>query len=192
MLVVAVVGTWLLARPSATERGVAERRAQSAANDIDVGGEVVAAAAAAAPAIQDVLDDTHDVLPADAGSRQPVQARATRAQVQQWQERVAEASTQLEVAGSAGTSVNVARNALAAATDQLGVVVDLYDVALDLPPEQAASLLPIIGAARVAAVDAWNTAAIQVDVVSIDSGLGHSHVYLSGTPGQPPPEDGGG
>lgn len=190
-VVVAVVATWLVMRPSSVERRADELREEAAAADLEVGADLVDTAVEVLPDVQQVVHDTHDVLPTEDAPDQPVDTLASPEQLDTWRASIEEARDDLADVGSAGTAVNVARNGLVVASEHLLVVLDLYQDALDLEPEQADALLADVGVARRAAVESWNTAAIQVDVVSIDSGIGHSHVYVSGIPGQPPPDDGG-
>lgn len=190
LVVVVAVVTWLLARPSSVERRAEELREESATRDVEVGEQLVEVSVATVPQVQAVLDDTWAALPEVDGT-EPVEQPATRAEVDQWRGVVGQILADLDEVGSAGSEVNVARNGLVGAAEQLLVVCDLYDVARQLPEEEAASLLTATATARRAAVETWNTAAIQVDVVSIDTGQGHSHVYVAGAPGEPLPDDGG-
>lgn len=189
LVAVVALGTWLLSRPSSMERRVAELQAESDARDQEVGTQLIDVSLATVSEVQAVLDDTHAALP-DVDGDGSIEQPASQADIEAWRESVGQVVSDIDGVGSAGSAVNVARNGLVGAGEQLQVVLDLYEVALDLPPDQASELLSATAAARQAAADAWNTAAIQLDVVSIEMGRGHSHVYVSGVPGEPLPDHG--
>jgi hypothetical protein len=85
---------------------------------------------------------------------------------------------------SGGTGVNIARSGLAAAVRALGAAVDLYATAMAQPPDTRGALLELAGRQRDIAVATWSTAATQLDVLNIDAGNGHAHVFLPAAPGQ--------
>jgi hypothetical protein len=85
---------------------------------------------------------------------------------------------------SGGTGVNIARSGLAAAVRSLDAAVDLYAEAIALPPDARGPLLELAGRQRDIAVATWSSAATQLDVLNIDAGNGHAHVFLPAVPGQ--------
>jgi hypothetical protein len=85
---------------------------------------------------------------------------------------------------SAGTGVNVARSAFAAAVDTLDRAVSLYEEALRAAPEGKAALLTLAGRERNSAVTVWSVGATQLDKLNVDAGNGHAHVFLPAVPGQ--------
>lgn len=188
-VVVVALATWLVTRPSSMERRVAELEAESDARDDEVGARLIDVSLGTVEDVQAVLDGTHAALPPVDGT-DPVDQPATQDQLDEWRESVEQVVTAIDEVGSAGSAVNVARNGLVGAGEQLEVVLDLYGVALDLSPDDASELLSATASARQQAADAWNTAAIQLDVVSIEMGRGHSHVYVAGIPGEPLPDHG--
>lgn len=85
---------------------------------------------------------------------------------------------------SGGTGVNIARSGLAAAVRTLDAAVDTYAAALALPPDARGTVLELAGRQRDTAVATWSSAATQLDVLNVDAGNGHAHVFLPAGPGQ--------
>ena len=85
---------------------------------------------------------------------------------------------------SGATGVNIARSGLAAAVRTLDTAVDTYAAALALPPDARTPLLELAGRQRDIAIATWSSAATQLDVLNIDAGNGHAHVFLPAVPGQ--------
>jgi hypothetical protein len=85
---------------------------------------------------------------------------------------------------SGGTAVNIARSGLAAAVRQLDAAVDLYAAATALPPEARGTQVELAGRQRDIAIATWSSAATQLDVLNVDAGNGHAHVFLPAVPGQ--------
>jgi hypothetical protein len=83
---------------------------------------------------------------------------------------------------SAGNGVNVARTGMRTAVQQLAAAVDGFAAAATAPAPLASDLLALAGAQRTLALRAWSVAALQLDVISIDAGKGHVHVYLPSGP----------
>ncbi|HWK25959.1 MAG TPA: hypothetical protein VNS09_05310 [Solirubrobacter sp.] len=86
---------------------------------------------------------------------------------------------------SGETDTNVARGALATATRGLARTAETYQLALRRP-EARRALLASARAQRDDAMNAWDIAAVQVDVINIDAGFGHQHPVRPGGNGTPP------
>ena len=84
-----------------------------------------------------------------------------------WEPALREAAAAYDDPPSGETATNVARGALAAATDLLVSATAAYPD----DPERAAEL-------RRLAVRMWSVGATQLDAVNIEAGNGHQHVFL--------------
>jgi hypothetical protein len=109
---------------------------------------------------------------------------AAASDVEGWQAVTGKAVEDFANPPSGGTGVNIARSGLAAAVRSLDAAVDTYAAALAQPPAARATLFELAGRQRDIAVATWSTAATQLDVLNIDSGNGHAHVFLPAAPGQ--------
>jgi hypothetical protein len=109
---------------------------------------------------------------------------ASASDVEGWQAVSGKAVEDFANPPSGGTGVNIARSGLAAAVRSLDAAVDTYAAALAQPPAARATLFELAGRQRDIAVATWSTAATQLDVLNIDSGNGHAHVFLPAAPGQ--------
>ncbi|GIG90697.1 hypothetical protein Pen02_56330 [Plantactinospora endophytica] len=127
-----------------------------------------------------VLDGLAAAVPVNAAAG-PL---AAPADVTGWQATTAKAVEGFADPPSAGTGVNIARSGLAAAVRALDLAVDTYAAALAVPPANRAQVLELAGRQRDVAVAAWSTAATQLDVLNVDAGNGHAHVFLPAVPGQ--------
>ncbi|MDQ7904484.1 hypothetical protein RB614_08100 [Phytohabitans sp. ZYX-F-186] len=107
-----------------------------------------------------------------------------RSDVDGWREVTGKAVADFANPPSGGTGVNIARSGLAAAVRSLDAAVDTYAAALAQPPTGRDALVELAGRQRDIAVATWSTAATQLDVLNIDSGNGHAHVFLPAAPGQ--------
>lgn len=111
----------------------------------------------------------------------PPSPAATKSDVERWQAVTGKAVEDFANPPSGGTGVNIARSGLTAAVRSLDAAVDTYAAALAQP---APALFELAGRQRDIAVATWSTAATQLDVLNIDSGNGHAHVFLPAAPGQ--------
>jgi hypothetical protein len=109
---------------------------------------------------------------------------ASVSDVERWQAATGKAVEEVADPPSGGTGVNVARSGLAAAVRALDGAVDTYAAALAQPPAARASLWALAGRQRDTAVATWSSAATQLDVLNVDAGNGHVHVFLPAAPGQ--------
>ncbi|BCB88333.1 hypothetical protein [Phytohabitans suffuscus] len=127
------------------------------------------------------------VLDGLAGAVPPGQApgpAARQSDVDGWRKVTGEVVESFANPPSGGTGVNIARSGLAAAVRTLDAAVDTYAAALAQPAAARAPLFELAGRQRDIAVATWSTAATQLDVLNIDSGNGHAHVFLPAAPGQ--------
>ncbi|GAA2339933.1 hypothetical protein GCM10010170_022480 [Dactylosporangium salmoneum] len=85
---------------------------------------------------------------------------------------------------SAGTAVNIARGSLAAGARQLDLAVDTYAAAVKAAEPDRPALLTLAGRQRDTAVATWSVGATQLDLLNVDTGRGHQHVFLPSAPGQ--------
>ncbi|GAA4446446.1 hypothetical protein GCM10023170_026650 [Phytohabitans houttuyneae] len=109
---------------------------------------------------------------------------ASQSDVAGWQTVTGKAVEDFANPPSGGTGVNIARSGLAAAVRSLDAAVDTYAAALAQPAAGRAALFELAGRQRDIAVATWSTAATQLDVLNVDSGNGHAHVFLPAAPGQ--------
>ncbi|WP_173134343.1 hypothetical protein [Kibdelosporangium persicum] len=107
---------------------------------------------------------------------------ATKEQVSGWKQITKGYVAEFAERPSAGTAVNIARSGLASSVQQLDLAVDTYAQALDAPGKE--TWLQTAGRQRDAAIVTWSIAATQLDVLNIDSGRGHAHIFLPSKPGQ--------
>ncbi|MEU3458068.1 hypothetical protein ABZ671_31440 [Micromonospora sp. NPDC006766] len=118
--------------------------------------------------------------PDGATSGPAVDAAAARG----WQTTTGKAVEAFAAPPSGGTGLNIARSGLSAAVRQLDLAVATYAAALTVPDARRPELLAIAARQRDTAVATWSTAATQLDVLNIDAGHGHTHVFLPAAPGQ--------
>lgn len=164
---------WAVAtRPEPVEQLIAA----DAARDVQRVEELVALARQGQDDLAPVMGGLATALPADGAptAGDPVEAAA-------WSTTATQVAETFDDPPSAGTAVNVARGALASATDQLVVATDTYVQALAAESEAQQRLLELAVRQRDAAVMTWSVGATQLDVVSIDAGFGHVHVFLDGS-----------
>lgn len=127
-----------------------------------------------------VLTGMAAALPA---GQAPSQA-ASPSDVEGWQAVTGKTVEEFANPPSGGTGVNIARSGLAAAVRALDAAVDVYAATLAVSPAERGTLLELAGRQRDIAVATWSSAATQLDVLNIDAGNGHAHVFLPAVPGQ--------
>jgi hypothetical protein len=115
---------------------------------------------------------------------QPPGPAANTSDVDGWSTATGKAVEEFAEPPSGGTGVNIARSGLAAAVRSLDAAVDTYAAALALPADARGVLLELTGRQRDIAVSTWSTAATQLDLLNVDAGNGHTHVFLPAVPGQ--------
>ncbi|MDG4832931.1 hypothetical protein O7627_27020 [Solwaraspora sp. WMMD1047] len=172
-VVVALVGGligYVVGRPDATERTIAQLREAEVERDVEQIIELTAMARRTAEQLSPILTAVREA--ADAG-RTPEPA-----QVEQWQQTLGQLTAQFADPPSGTTATNVARGGLRSAVDQAAVAIDL--VALAAAGDAAGATGQVALAARQVdlAVVTWSVAASQLDQINIDAGQGHQHVFL--------------
>ncbi|TDB82533.1 hypothetical protein [Micromonospora sp. KC721] len=163
-----------------TDDRVAALRAEENKRDAAQVVELTARARQVQESLLPVLDGLATAVPV---AKAPGPA-ASRPEVERWQAATGKAVEDFANPPSGGTGVNIARSGLAAAVQTLDAAVDTYAAALDQPPAGRASLFELTGRQRDAAVAIWGSAATQLDVLNVDAGNGHAHVFLPAVPGQ--------
>jgi hypothetical protein len=161
------------------EARVAEREAAEVERNEAQVAELVDLARATLDDLEPVVDGMAGALPLDGSPG----VAADAATVAQWRSAVDGAAADFADPPSGATATNVARGGFRSAVDQLGSAVTAYELALTADPATRPGLERLAGELRTQAVAAWSVAATQLDVVAIDSGLGHTHVYLPAAPG---------
>jgi hypothetical protein len=181
LVVVAFLAGLLLGRPvAAITAPPRDEVAELIAQDIRRDSAQIESLTAQARRIHAGLLPVLNGLPAtNPASTQPV---ATREQVAAWHTVTKGFVGEFVDRPSAGTSVNIARSGLAASVQQLDLAVATYAQALDAPDR--ANWLTTSARQRDIGVVTWSVAATQLDVLNIDSGRGHVHLFLPSQPGQ--------
>jgi hypothetical protein len=175
-VVVALVGGligYVVGRPDATERTIAQLREAEVERDVEQIIELTAMARRTAEQLSPILTAVREA--ADAG-------RAPEAtQVEQWQQTLGQLTSQFADPPSGTTATNVARGGLRSAVDQAAVAIDLVALAAAGPTADGAGDQLALAARQVdLAVVTWSVAASQLDQINIDAGQGHQHVFLDG------------
>ncbi|MFD0747242.1 hypothetical protein ACFQ1L_39630 [Phytohabitans flavus] len=159
---------------------VAELQAEEAKRDSAQIVELTTKARQVQERLVPVLEGMATAVPAG----KPVGPAASQSDVAGWQEITGKVVEDFANPPSGGTGVNIARSGLAAAVRSLDAAVDTYAAALAQPASGRGPLFELAGRQRDIAVATWSTAATQLDVLNIDSGNGHAHVFLPAAPGQ--------
>ncbi|MDG4763213.1 hypothetical protein O7632_03680 [Solwaraspora sp. WMMD406] len=163
-----------------TDDPVAVLQAQEAERDAAQVVELTEMARRTQESLVPVLDGLATAVPVS----QPPGPAATAPEVEGWQAVTDQLVEDFANPPSGGTGVNIARSGLAAAVRTLDAAVDLYAAALVQPADSRGPLLELAGRQRDIAVATWSTAATQLDVLNIEAGNGHIHIFLPAVPGQ--------
>ncbi|WP_406045084.1 hypothetical protein OG799_11790 [Micromonospora sp. NBC_00898] len=167
-------------RPDPVQVEVHKLQEQDAARDKAQTKELTATARDVQGRLLPVLNEMSAALPVDPlATAKP----ATAAQVSAWRAVTGAAVERFAHPPSGGTAVNVARSGLANAVRALDAAVRMYETSLSAPPAIRPGLVALAAEQRDLAVAAWSTTATQLDVVNIDEGFGHAHVFLPAAPG---------
>ncbi|MEH1130134.1 hypothetical protein [Micromonospora sp. CPCC 206061] len=159
---------------------VAALRAQEAERDAAQIVELTSLARRVRESLVPVLEGLAKSVPVG----QPPGPAARQSDVEGWRVTTGKAVEDFANPPSGGTGVNIARSGLAAAVRTLDAAVDTYATALSQPQAGRGTLLELAGRQRDIAVATWSTAATQLDVLNVDAGNGHTHVFLPAAPGQ--------
>ncbi|MGM1064834.1 hypothetical protein [Saccharothrix sp. Mg75] len=172
-------GSWM-SGPDPTQRRIAELEQAEAQRDVEQVGAVTELAKGGRDRLAPVLAAMAGAAPPPGGAS-PV--APTAEDVRGWRDVVAAEVRRYEETPSAGNGVNVARTGLRTAVEQLAAAVDGFAAAAGAPQPLAGELLALAGAQRTLALRTWSVAALQLDVINVDAGKGHVHVYLPSAPG---------
>jgi len=181
LLGVVFVAGLLLGRPVAEpeQDPVAEMESQEVQRDLDQIESLTEQAQRIHDGLLPVLDGLAATLPVGGPSLGTV---ATPTQVADWQKVTKGFVDEFAERPSAGTGVNIARSGLAASLQQLDSAVAAYAQGLVAPDRE--SWLRASARQRDLAVVTWSVAATQLDMLNIEAGRGHRHVFLPSRPGQ--------
>ena len=160
---------------------VAELEASAADRHVDQVAELIEHTRAAHEGLVPVLESLDEALPEE-GSDSAGDLPDSDT-IADWSRTTDNARAHLDHAESGETGFNVTHAGLRGSVDVLGSTLDALDVAVAADEEQSAELLELTVDLRDQAVRAWSVAATQLDVISIDAGHGHIHLYLPAAPG---------
>ncbi|XVS61552.1 hypothetical protein ACQPYE_25020 [Actinosynnema sp. CA-299493] len=166
-----VTGSWT-SGPDATERRIAELTQAEAQRDVEQVGTLIELAKGGRERLTPVLQAMAKASPPQGTTPPAIE------DVRGWREVVSAEVQRYAETPSAGNGVNVARTGLRTAVEQLAAAVDGFAAAVTAPAPLSGDLLTLAGAQRSLALRAWSVAALQLDVISIEAGKGHVHVYL--------------
>lgn len=171
-------GLWT-SGPDATERRIAELRQAEARRDVEQVEALIDLARGGRDRLAPVLRAMATAAPPP-GAGSPVAPSVE--DVRGWRDVVSAEARRYAETPSAGNGVNVARTGMRTAVEQLAAAVDGFAAATTAPEPLAGDLLALAGAQRTLALRTWSVAALQLDVISIEAGKGHVHVYLPSGP----------
>jgi hypothetical protein len=173
-----LVASWT-SGPDATQRRIEELKQAEAQRDVEQVGALIELDKGTRDRLTPVLEDLAKVAPLD----QAAPGVPTADQVSGWREIVTAEARRYEQAFSAGNGVNVARTGMRTAVQQLAAAVTGFDAAVAATGPLQSRLAGLAAEQRTVALRAWSVAALQLDVISVDAGKGHVHVYLPAGPG---------
>lgn len=159
----------------------AELQAQEEAREAEQIVELNDVAIAVQAELLPVLDGLNAVLPVDPSA--PARPGSSE-DVASWRSAVDGAVATFGDPPSASTGVNLARNGLLLSVELLGSAVTAYESSLAAAGAERTALENLAADLRMQAVDAWGVAATHLDVLNIDAGHGHVHIYLPARPGE--------
>ncbi len=160
---------------------VAELEASADTRHVDQVESLIGHTRAAHEELVPVLESLNAALPADGSP--PADGFPDSEQIDDWLTTVLGAGGHFEQAGSGQTDFNITHAGLSGSVDLLGSALSAYHAASQAEGDQQVALLDLASDLRDQAVKAWSVAATQLDVVSIDAGHGHIHLYLPSEPG---------
>jgi hypothetical protein len=171
----------LNSRPDQTEQQIAQLKQAEAERDLAQIASLTELARGSRDRLTPVLLGMAEAAPvAENAAAGPA---PTADAVRGWREVVSAEVTRHADAPSGGTAVNVARNGLRVAVQQLAAAVDGFEIAAGAAEEARGRFVALAGQQRTLALRTWSVAAIQLDVINIDAGNGHVHVQLPAGPG---------
>lgn len=176
---------------------VAELEASAVERDVAQVEELVQNTRTAHEELLPVVESLDGAVSAD-GSTSPADEEPGTGEVDDWLATTDGAAEHFEDVPSGETDYNIAHAGLANSVDLLGSAVVAYSGALEAEDEALRTeMTELAGDLRIQAVRSWSVSATQLDVLSLDAGHGHVHLYLPAAPGSgalepDPAEDGDG
>ncbi|MFC3994710.1 hypothetical protein ACFOVU_02210 [Nocardiopsis sediminis] len=167
--------------PGPDPERVAELEASEDAQNVAQVEELVEQTRTAHDDLVPVLEGLDTALPA-AGAAAPADGPGGD-EVAGWRSTVDDVAETFQASPSGDTGHNVARGGLRSAVELLASSVEVYQSAEDADGDQRDHLLEVAGDLRTQAVRAWSVAATQLDVVAVEAGHGHVHIFLPAQPG---------
>ena len=177
---------------------VAEELALGQARDrAELNANLAAAAEVAHGHLAQVLQELASAIPVheNASSSNP----ASASDVDEWKRELALATSVLETVEEGTSEQTVAREAFIGAAQLLQSAAADYEDLLTGPADEREALAATVAERREAAVRLWQAGAAQLDTLTVGSGEGHVHLFLTsdGDPDAVPaefrePEDGSG
>lgn len=157
---------------------VAELEAERAERDAAQVAELTELARTIHAELVPVLEEMNETLPADGADT----AAVTGAQVASWRDATDSAVASFADPPSGSTGHNVARGGLRVAVELLASTVTAVELAREADDDGRAALESQAAELRKQAVRAWAVAATQLDMVNIEAGHGHVHLFLPANP----------
>ncbi|NHC15707.1 hypothetical protein [Motilibacter deserti] len=180
-LVVALSG-WIgytVGKPDGPEKGsieaiAAELGAEQKKQAAEQASQLLETVKSAQQAYLPMLRDIAAVLPVGGG--QPTFPAAS--EVAGWQQQAAKLADGFAAEPNGTTGYNVAYEAFSGASKQFDLALRTFSAAVDADPPARDELAAMAAEQRDAAARLWSAGAQQLDLVTIDAGLGHQHFYL--------------
>ncbi|WDZ82483.1 hypothetical protein [Micromonospora cathayae] len=163
---------WAVGRPDATERAVAQLRAEEARRDAEQIRTLTDQARLTGEQLSPIIAELDAAL--EAGRPAPADRVAA------WQRTLADAKQRHADSPSGSTGTNVARGGFRTAVEGFTVAVDTYAAAGGLAAGPRGTLYALVERQHAAATTTWSMAAAQLDQLNVDAGHGHQHVHLDG------------
>ncbi|WP_458780332.1 hypothetical protein [Arthrobacter sp. D3-16] len=156
---------------------VAEKlAAEQAQARAELNTQLAAAAEIAHGHLMQVLQGLASVMPAyETLSSNP----ASISGVDEWNRDLALATSALEAVEDGTSEQTVTREALVGAAELLQSAAAAHEQLLSASPDQRGALADIVAERRDAAVRLWQAGAAQLDTLTVSSGEGHVHVFLT-------------
>ncbi|MFC4563570.1 hypothetical protein ACFO4E_17015 [Nocardiopsis mangrovi] len=166
--------------PGPDPERVAELEASEDAQNVTQIGELIDQTRTAHDDLVPVLEGLDTALPAEGA---PPSDGPGGDEVADWRSTVDDVAAGFATSPSGDTGHNVARGGLRSAVELLASSVEVYQSAEAADGDQRDRLLELAADLRTQAVRAWSVAATQLDVVAVEAGHGHVHIFLPAQPG---------
>lgn len=155
---------------------VAELEASAAEDHVDQVAELIEHARAAREGLVPVLEFLDEIPPTDGSSG--MEDLPALADIDERLRAVGEALTHLDHADPGETEFEVTHAGLRVSVEVLGSALNAYHAAVQTDGDRSTELLELAIDLRDQAIRAWSVAATRLDVLSIEAGHGHVHLYL--------------